>query len=342
MARNSRHPEYEKAAPVWKRARDVFAGEDAVKAAGEKYLPRIDSQSDDDFAIYKARASFFGATARTLEEYLDLVFRRAPMVGFGERKALEAFVANCDLWGMDFLRYAREVVGEVLSVGRCGSLVLWDEAGKRPWVSLWRAEDIINWTVERVGQGVTLTGVVLCEGSRVRVLRVVEGLCIQEVWEQRGEEWLLVESVTVLRDAVPLRFIPFVFHGPRNSRPEPDRLPLADIIAANLDHYRLDADYKHGLHFAALPTAWVSGFDKGRDSADWFEHGVGLGHSGCDGWFSGVQRRRAWSTSSAQWKRWSDGWRCLGRECWRWRRPGGEPATGLRGELCGLGNLWRA
>jgi hypothetical protein len=31
----------------------------------------------------------------------------------------------------------------------------------------------------------------------------------------------------------------------------------------NLDHYRLDADFKHGLHFTALPTAWVSGFDKG-------------------------------------------------------------------------------
>ena len=30
----------------------------------------------------------------------------------------------------------------------------------------------------------------------------------------------------------------------------------------NLDHYRLDADYKHGIHFTALPTAWVSGFDK--------------------------------------------------------------------------------
>jgi len=33
---------------------------------------------------------------------------------------------------------------------------------------------------------------------------------------------------------------------------------LSDIIAVNLDHYRSDADYKHGLHFTALPTAWVS------------------------------------------------------------------------------------
>ena len=41
-----------------------------------------------------------------------------------------------------------------------------------------------------------------------------------------------------------------------------DKIPLADIIAVNLDHYRLNADYKHGMHFTALPTAWVSGFDK--------------------------------------------------------------------------------
>src|SRR5204863_5484142 len=74
--------------------------------------------------------------------------------------------------------------------------------------------------------------------------------------------WELEERVTLNRGGVPLPFIPFVFHGPRNSRPDPDRLLLADIIAANLDHYRLDADYKHGLHFTALPTAWVSGFDK--------------------------------------------------------------------------------
>jgi hypothetical protein len=35
-----------------------------------------------------------------------------------------------------------------------------------------------------------------------------------------------------------------------------------DVIAVNLDHYRLDAAFKHGMHFTALPTAWVSGFDK--------------------------------------------------------------------------------
>jgi hypothetical protein len=123
MAENSTHSDYDTSLAAWLRARDVLAGEDAVKAAGVEYLPRLDSQSDEEYAAYKARASFFGATARTLEEYLDLV------------------------------RYARRVVGEVLAVGRAGSLVLWEQSG-RPVVSLWRAENILNWTVERVGKRV--------------------------------------------------------------------------------------------------------------------------------------------------------------------------------------------
>ncbi len=36
-----------------------------------------------EYSAYKARASFFGATARTLEEYLDLVFRRGPAFALG-------------------------------------------------------------------------------------------------------------------------------------------------------------------------------------------------------------------------------------------------------------------
>ncbi len=270
MAINATHPDYDASLPAWSRARDVLAGEDAVKVAGDRYLPRLDSQTDEEYAAYKARASFFGATARTVNEYLDLVFRKAPVLAVGASERLKAFAADCDLWGLEFLCYARRVVGEVLSVGRAGSLVLWD-GSRRPVVSLWRAEDIINWNVERVEGRPELTSVTLRDGEAVRVLRLQgtngtdesnAGGCLQELWEPAGEGLILSERLTLKRDGAALPFIPFVFHGPRNSRPDPDGLPLADVIAANLDHYRLDADYKHGLHFAALPTAWVSGFDK--------------------------------------------------------------------------------
>ena len=55
MAVNATHPDYDARALDWSRARDVLAGEDAIKAAGEKYLPRLDSQTDDEFAAYRKR-----------------------------------------------------------------------------------------------------------------------------------------------------------------------------------------------------------------------------------------------------------------------------------------------
>ena len=61
MPVNATHPQYDTSLPVWQRARDVPAGEDAVKAAGEKYLPRLDSQSSEEYGSYRKRAAFFNA-----------------------------------------------------------------------------------------------------------------------------------------------------------------------------------------------------------------------------------------------------------------------------------------
>jgi hypothetical protein len=58
MAVSSTPPDYEASAVDWAQARDALSGEDAVKAGGEKYLPRLDSQSEKEFAAYRQRASF--------------------------------------------------------------------------------------------------------------------------------------------------------------------------------------------------------------------------------------------------------------------------------------------
>jgi hypothetical protein len=337
MAEVSTHPEYEKTFPEWQRARDVLAGEDAVKAACEKYLPRLDSQSDDEYAAYKARASFFGATARTVEEYLDLIFRRAPVFALGTSEQVKDFVRDCDLWGTEFVRYARRVVREVLSVGRGGSLVFANEAG-RPVVSFWKAEEIVDWSVQRLNDRMCLSHVVLERGGKRTALRMVDGGCWSESLEKREDgEWVVVEKLPVQRGNDALPFVPFVFHGPRHSGPEVQRLPLADIIAANLDHYRLDADYKHGLHFAALPTAWVSGFDKAAplrigSSAAWVSEvpgasagflefsGAGLAH--LEKAIEKVERRMA----------------LLGARMLEGAAPGEGAGSGAA-DLCGLGSI---
>ena len=58
-----------------------------------------------------------------------------------------------------------------------------------PVVSFWRAEDIINWSVERVGDRVVLVELVLRDGEQFRVLKLngtngSDGTdaCVMEVW----------------------------------------------------------------------------------------------------------------------------------------------------------------
>ena len=120
--------DYDANAATWLRARDVFAGEDAVRAAGIRYLPRPDLQSDDEYAVYKARASFFNATARTADGFVGPIFCREPTVKLPEREAgvagvLRVFAEDVDLMGTSLYTYSKHVVSEVISVGRAGTLV---------------------------------------------------------------------------------------------------------------------------------------------------------------------------------------------------------------------------
>ena len=340
MPANSTHQDYDANIVAWQRARDVFAGEDAIKAAGEKYLPRLDCQDTTEYLAYKNRASFFNASARTADGFVGLIFRRDPAFKIPESggvgAALTEFVEDADMLGTSLTAFSKKLVTEIINVGRAGTLIDWagstggpmGHGGEnRAYAIPYAAEDIINWQTERVNGRNVLSLVVLKETcqkiaadpfvpeeiQQLRVLKLVprstspqpsvqagpanqsgEGEAweyVVEIWQllpksqgagsgligrsfwngffgngqlpsQSSKEWKLVDTIMPLRLGKPLPLIPFVFHGPRHSLPEVDKIPLADIISKNLDHYRLDADYKHGMHYTALPTAWVSGFDK--------------------------------------------------------------------------------
>src|SRR5437762_12716734 len=123
MPVNSVHFDYLVNLPDWLRARDVLAGEDTIKSAGEKYLPRLDSQTDEEFLAYRKRASFFNATARSAEGFIGLIFRRPPFVKVPESesgvgRALGGFVNDADMLGTNLAGYAKNVATEVVGIGR--------------------------------------------------------------------------------------------------------------------------------------------------------------------------------------------------------------------------------
>ena len=153
MPVNSTHEEYDAAVPGWIRARDLLAGEAAVKAGGKKYLPGLESQSEEDYLEYQSRACFFNATRRAADAFVGLVFRKAPFVRIPEVRAapgnggngsalsakapyqsgmarvMAEFCNDADMLGTSLFGYAKNVVREVVSVGRAGTLVDWQGGG---------------------------------------------------------------------------------------------------------------------------------------------------------------------------------------------------------------------
>src|SRR5687767_3461152 len=128
MRVDSRHPMYDEFLPKWARARDMIAGEDRVKEAGEAYLPRLDSQTDAEYLGYVQRASFVYATGRTSEGFQGMVFRRDPIIKLPEpgktaSDVLARFNTDANLFGTSLYLYSKSIAEEILDVGRAGTLV---------------------------------------------------------------------------------------------------------------------------------------------------------------------------------------------------------------------------
>jgi len=170
MPIDSRHPDYEEMAPIWRKCRDVVDGEEAVKAATTLYLPRLDGQDFDDkgqqrYESYLERANFYEATGRTVLAMAGLVMRKAPAVTFPESESISTDSVTMD--GTSIAGLARTVVSEQISLGRIGILVdaVTGPGGLTlPYLQPYVTERIVSWDAARLEPN----------GTRVTVRVVLE------------------------------------------------------------------------------------------------------------------------------------------------------------------------
>ena len=288
------HPAYNAMAPTWAKMRDVIGGEEAVKAAGDAYLPKLGGQEAKDYEAYKMRALFFEATGRTVDAMTGLVFRKEPQVDVPD--AMRPYLEDMDMAGQPFSGLAEVAVEEVLGVARIGMLVDYpvvedgeqltqqqaEERGFRPFVTTYPAESITNWQVGRVNNSATLVSVTLYEEDgeepQYRVLELDDNGYRQDIyqWEEdsskkNGGEWVKVETRVPMMQGQPLSYIPFVIVNDRDLKPEVRRPQLVGLANVNLSHYRTSADLEHGAHFTALPTPWVKGVKQDEIEAGAFD-----------------------------------------------------------------------
>ena len=304
---DTQHSKYKAMSDQWVKCRAVAAGQKAVHAAGELFLPKLKDQTAEDYKAYKLRASFFNASWRTISALSGLIFRKPPVVDVP--KSIESMLEDVTMSGIDFQIFAQQTAIEILTTGRMGVLVDFPsqstegmtqadaESQKiRPTMQKYSAESIINWKTAHMRNEMALSMVVLREDATLkpenefehktevhyRVLDLVK----RNIKDAAGEEEGLVYRIRVFRidddskeqqqvgsdlfplmNGKPLLYIPFYFITVDDTTPDVDEPPLIDLVDLNLAHYRTGADYAHGLHFTGLPTAVVSGYSP-EDKAD--------------------------------------------------------------------------
>jgi hypothetical protein len=280
------HPDYDRTAPKWKRCRDAVCGQDALHAAGEAYLPKLKAEDGEDYKARKLRSDFFNASWRTIAGLTGMAFRKPPVVDLP--KSIEPFLNDIDLAGRSMASFAEMMVEEVLEVSRCGimvdypqlpenvsaiSLAAAEQMGMRPSLKFYPAESIRNWRYSTVGNRKVLVMVVLGEvgeirngefevkhEERFRVLDLDEaGSYRQRVFAVREGKDILLEVIYPLKRGKPMLELPFAILGASGKGSDIDDPSLIDLIDANIAHYQVNSDYRHGLHFTGLPTLFLAG-----------------------------------------------------------------------------------
>ena len=270
----------------WQTIADILEGEEVVKAKGELYLPMLKGQKSVDYEAYINRGSFFNAMNRTVQGLGGAIMRKSVVVEVPQ--AMEKWLEVVTLDGLSFKDVTKTVVDQLLSYGYFGILVdIKEKVEVEPYLSLYNCVNIFNAKYEYDVKGdFKLTRLVLGETDyeespedkyvqdeveQVKLLELDDtGFLEVSNWQKvegkkKGDsEWEQVgDTIKPNIRTKRFDFIPFQFFGAIANLPVPPKPPLLDLVWQNLQHWRLDVDYHHGLHFCALPTPWAAGFKKG-------------------------------------------------------------------------------
>lgn len=304
--------EVETNSAAWQMVNDVVAGEMAVKAQGQKYLPKPNptdrtKENDARYSQYIDRAVFFNATGRTLDGMIGIALRNGPEL---ELPASMEFVkTDIDGSGGGISNQAHRVLEDVLKTGRDGLLVDYpsvdgavslaqqQEKNIHATIAVYTAENIINWRLDAFNnlalvvlfeqhEEISGYGVDLVDQWRELVIGRLStedentgSRYVVKVWrkdDDTGDFYIHQEYEPKDAAGRPWTRIPFTFVGAVDNNHEIDKAPLLDLAALNIAHFRNSADFEESAYFVGQPTFAFSGLDD-QWMADYWNEGVYVG-----------------------------------------------------------------
>ncbi len=296
------HHRYLEMVYTWEKLRDAVGGARLIKRrlpdmreypvpstntlrvkrqGGERYLPRLYRQDDEEYITYRNRATWLEATARTLSFYISLIFRKPVKIEMGGQvmrpkwavgPAGESLHTLCENIARDFFITGRVgLLPDTTDDGQVRTVAQREAGGFTSFLSWYRAEQIINWRhAPRAGQlelvvlreALDLPGTVAAGSEfdhhaevQYRVLRLrPEGATVEVV---RENQEVVEAERPIMVGGQQVQEIPFRIVDVNDSLTS----PIDGIVELNIAHYRNSASYENALHHAGSPTPTLAGWD---------------------------------------------------------------------------------
>ncbi|MGE0209887.1 MAG: DUF4055 domain-containing protein [Lysobacteraceae bacterium] len=274
----------------WQLIADLLGGTRAMRAAGERYLPKRPMEEASDYAARLGGATLFPALAETIKRLVGRVFSEP----VGVNDDVPAWIAeevlpDVDRQGRNLHVFAKEWFDEALSYGVSHVLVESPRAdgvrtradqraaGLRPYLIRIHPERMLGWR-ETDGQ---LTQVRIrfdrTEDAGQFGTRRIEQVRVYEIgrvqtWEKNGEgEWALVDDIATGLPRIPLIALYTQRTGMLTATP-----PLRELAHLNVKHWRMQSSNDTLIDTASVPILALSGVQDGDDVLIGAKHAVRL------------------------------------------------------------------
>lgn len=266
------------------KGRTLMGGSDAMRAAGETYLPKFESESVESYNARLQASWLFNGFKKTVRDMTGRVFDKPIELAEDAPNDLVTWCENVDLEGRDLSVFAKDVFEAALS-GAGVTYIMVDaptrgeevtrdraqEQGLRPYFVHLKSEDILGWRTRLVGNAIKLAQIRIMEEvtepdpedefaevsiPQVRVIDADETGVQVRLFRKAGQDdkWLLHEEYPT--DAEEITVVPVYLTRTGFMTGE---APLEDLADVNIAHWQSQSDQRNILHFARVPILHASG-----------------------------------------------------------------------------------
>ena len=280
--------EFEVMSSRWEIVNTLLGGTEAMRQAGELYLPRHTNESTGSYFERLDRATLLNMLEITLKQWVGKPFSKPVELGENVPPQIVAFEDDIDLQGTDLAVFLRRWFSCGLLRGHSHILVDFPRVednvtedgiilprtmaddqrdNLRPyWVPI-RPENIIFAFAEMQNGREILTHVRIRETETIRLgfttfttqrIRVLEPGLVQ-LWElqesrRKKDKWVMIDEYTTAIDFIPL----VTFYSDREGLML-SKSPLLDLAYLNVEHWQSKSDQRAILTVSRFPMLALSG-----------------------------------------------------------------------------------